>query len=55
MKKAQFTKPLTVPLQPEVFYRIKQITDKEEIGMSQWVRAAIDEALGKIQEQEDAM
>jgi hypothetical protein len=55
MKKAQFTKLLTVPLQTEVFSRIKQITDEEEIGMAQWARAAIDAALGKIKKQEDAM
>jgi hypothetical protein len=55
MKKAQFTKPLTVPLPPEVFLKIKEITDEREIGMAEWVRDAVKTALDKIQEKEDAM
>jgi hypothetical protein len=55
LKKAQFTKPLTVPLKPEVFGRVKAVTDEMETSMAEWVRELIHEALSKIEEKEDAM
>ena len=45
MKKARFTKAFTVALRPDVFERIKTITDKREISMADWVREAAELAL----------
>ena len=47
MKTATFTKALTVSLRPEVFERIKEITDEKKISIGEWVRAAVDAALAK--------
>ena len=55
MKKAQFTKPLTVPLKPEVFALVKAVTDEMETSMAEWARELIHEALRKIEENEEAM
>ena len=55
MKKAQFTKPLTVPLKPEVFARVKAVTDDLETSMAEWARELIHDALRKIGEKEDVM
>jgi hypothetical protein len=52
MKTAKFTKPLTIALHPEVFARIKQITDIENISIAEWVRVTVDAALLKIEDQE---
>ena len=45
MKTAQYTKSLTVSLRPEVFEKIKRITDEKQISIGQWVREAVDMAL----------
>ena len=45
MKKATFTKTMTVSVRPEVYERIKSITDRQEISIADWVRTAIDAAL----------
>jgi len=55
MKIAQFTKPLTVALQPEVFDKIKQITDEKCISMAEWVREVVDAALSNQQQKGDTM
>jgi hypothetical protein len=55
MKKAQFTKALTVALCPDVFERIRAITDKREISMADWVREAVNVALTTNQREEDIM
>jgi hypothetical protein len=52
MKTAKFTKPLTIALHPEVFARIKQITDIKNISIAEWVRVTVDAALLKIEDQE---
>lgn len=41
MKVARFTRPLSVGLEPEVYARIQQITDKERISMAEWIRNAL--------------
>jgi len=38
MKKAQFTKTLTVALSPELYGKIKKITEEKEISISEWFR-----------------
>ena len=53
MKTAKFTKSLTISLQPEVFERIKKITDKEQISISEWTRTAVEMALKNTEWEED--
>jgi predicted DNA-binding protein len=47
MRIARFSKPLTIALHPEVFDRVKQITDVQARSMADWVRAAVDQALSR--------
>ena len=55
MKKAQFTKPLTIALSPSTFEEIKRITDDRQISLAEWVRDAVDAALKTNQRKEDTM
>jgi len=41
MKKKIFTRPVSVTLPEEMFDQIKAITDKENIGISDYIREAI--------------
>ena len=50
MKNARFTKAFTVALHPDVFEKIKLITDKQQISMAEWVRDAVAAALNKNSE-----
>ena len=52
MKMAQFTKPLTIALRPEIFDRIKCITDDQRISMAEWVRDAVEASLKKSLKEE---
>ena len=45
MRKAEFTKSLTVAVSVDVYQKIKQITDDEKISMAQRVRQAVNLAL----------
>ena len=45
MKKASFTRPLSVSFTKDVFQRIKAITDRKHISMAEWVRIAAEKAL----------
>lgn len=45
MKKARYTKALTVALRPDVFKRIRELTDEREISMADWVREVVEQAL----------
>ena len=45
MKKKVFTKTMTVTIEEAVFETIKNITDKEEISISEWIREAISRRL----------
>ena len=47
MREVKFTKLLTVPLSKDTFLKIKTITDEKKISMSEWVREAIDQTMGK--------
>jgi hypothetical protein len=49
MKTALFTKALTVPLSKEIFQQIKEITDKQQISMAEWVRVACEKALNEME------
>jgi predicted HicB family RNase H-like nuclease len=55
MKTAQYTKSLTVSLRPEVYDRIKRITDQKHISIGEWVRDAIENALSTMQPKEELM
>ena len=55
MKNARFTKAFTVALHPDVFEKIKLITDKQQISMAEWVRDAVAMALNNIKREEDQM
>ena len=55
MKNARFTKAFTVALHPDVFEKIKMITDDQQISMAEWVRDAVAMALNNIKREEDQM
>ena len=52
MKIAQFTKPMTVALRPEIFDQIKRVTDDQKISMAEWVREAVEASLKKCLREE---
>lgn len=45
MKKKLYTRPVSVMLSDEMFEQIKRITDSGEIGISDYIRDAIQEKL----------
>lgn len=45
MREACFTKALTVAFSPEIYRRIKEITDQKKVSMGEWVRIAAEKAL----------
>ena len=55
MRTRQFTKSLSVALPSEHLERIKQITDKQQISMAEWVRNAVSVALNNIKREEETM
>ena len=53
MKTAQFTKPLTIALHPEVYEQMKLITDERKISIAEWIRETVDSVLKKHLPKED--
>lgn len=47
MKKKVFTRPVSVVLPDEMFNRIQEITDAGDIGLSDYIREAIQEKLDR--------
>ena len=47
MKKKVFTRPVSVVLSEEMFDEIKVIADTQDIAISDYIREAIQEKLGK--------
>lgn len=45
MKKKLLTRPVCVMLSSEIYQRIKDITDQQEIGLSEYIREAIQQIL----------
>lgn len=45
MKEAKFTKPLSMAVQPELYRKIKEITDDERISIAEWFRRVAEKAL----------
>ena len=51
MKKKVFTRPVTVVLSESMYQQIENITNRLEIGLSDWIRNAISMKLEKQGEQ----
>jgi len=49
MKKKIYDRPTTIVLKSSIHDKIKKITDRDEIGISDFIRSAIDEKLEKEQ------
>ena len=47
MRKARFTKLLTVAVSEEVHLKVKEITDERGISISEWFRYAADKVLAE--------
>lgn len=47
MRKKIYTRPVSVTLPEEVFKEIKAITDERDIGISDYIREAIEEKMAK--------
>lgn len=47
MKKKRFTRPVSVILSEEMFNDVRTITDKRDIGISDYIREAIEEKMTK--------
>ena len=47
MKKKLYTRPVSVVLSKEMFNLIKAVTDKDDIGISDYIRGAIEEKMTK--------
>jgi hypothetical protein len=45
MKRAKFTKGLSISLDPHQFQKIKDITDQLDISIAEWLRTVVDDAL----------
>ena len=48
MKKKIYDRPTTIILKSPVYEKIKVITDRDEIGISDFIRSAIDEQIQKV-------
>jgi hypothetical protein len=55
MKKAVYTKSLTIAVSPDQYAQIKDITDEKRISMGEWVREVVDAALSNQQKKEETM
>jgi len=49
MKKKIFTRSIGVMFTEEMYLKIKEITDQEDIGVSDFIRQAVELKLGKEQ------
>lgn len=47
MKKKIYTRPVSVVLSEEMFDQIRTVTDKRDIGISDYIREAIEEKITK--------
>lgn len=45
MRRAKYTKQVTVMLDPAVYEQIRRKTDEDEISTGEWIREAVDKAL----------
>lgn len=54
MREARYTKSITIAVQPDLFRKIKEITDQERISIGEWFRQVAEEALFKLSGEEGA-
>jgi len=54
MREAQYTKSITIAVQPDVFRKIKEITDRKKISIGEWFRRVAEEDLSKLSGEEGA-
>lgn len=47
MKKKVYTRPVSVMLSEDMFNQIKAVTDKGDIGISDYIREAIEDKMTK--------
>lgn len=47
MKKKLYTRPVSVVLSDEMFDQVKIVTDERHIGISDYIREAIEEKMAK--------
>lgn len=47
MKKKVFVRPVSINLSEEVFQQIYEITEKEEISLSDYIRSAVEDKLSR--------
>ena len=50
MKKAIFTKSISINMAENTFEKIKEITDLKRISISEWFRLAADQTLKSVEE-----
>lgn len=51
MRKAQFTKSISIAITPDLYAKVKQITDSRGESMASWLRRAAERALPKSMSQ----
>lgn len=47
-KKAKFERQISITVQPSVFEKVKAITDRKEVSISEFMRSLIDDNLDNI-------
>ena len=50
MRKARYTKLFSIALKPEMYERIKKITDNNNESMGGWMRKALDKAISALKQ-----
>jgi hypothetical protein len=45
MKRARYTKGISLSLTPDQYEKIRSITDEQEISIAEWFRAMVDQVL----------
>ena len=47
MRKAKYTQPVTIYLDPDTYRKIKTITDEKDISVCEWFRDIVKVALSR--------
>ena len=48
MRKAKFTQPVTIYLDPDTYNKIKKITDETDISICEWFREIVKTFLSSL-------
>lgn len=51
MRKAQFTRLITVTVSNDMYTKVKQITDQKNISISEWFRKAAEKLMSEEEDQ----